>query len=311
MPPRLSRSFSSARVRRAAAAFSKAAARCSSVNWGRATGSSVSSTSLFCLDRVHQPATTTVPTTLRRNLTRPPVSGWKPAAQRRRKPLTGRYPRRRRVPRIGISRVCASAEMASSRDSTLATPGATSARTPARRSDRNSTPICAFRRVARVARHGGSGQIGDLVADPLRGLAHRPGVRAGRAGPPGRPTGSSLAGLGATKVRQGVAGARPARRHRAPGPGRRGLRRPAQRRRGWPRRPPRPIRGSGPARLSRRPAASTMDCATVRAPRRPGSTHGAAARRRPPGWTCGPARTPRARVRRRGPAAGSSEPKPR
>src|SRR5947208_3496715 len=37
VPPRLSRSLSSARARRAAAAFSNAAARCSSVNWGRAT----------------------------------------------------------------------------------------------------------------------------------------------------------------------------------------------------------------------------------------------------------------------------------
>ena len=41
VPPRLSRSFSSARARRAAAAFSNAAARCSSVSWGRATVSSV------------------------------------------------------------------------------------------------------------------------------------------------------------------------------------------------------------------------------------------------------------------------------
>src|SRR5262245_27613475 len=37
VPPRLSRSLSSALARRAAAAFSNAAARCSSVNWGRAT----------------------------------------------------------------------------------------------------------------------------------------------------------------------------------------------------------------------------------------------------------------------------------
>src|SRR5690606_10150741 len=40
VPPRFSRSLSSARARRAAAAFSKAAARCSSVSWGSATMSS-------------------------------------------------------------------------------------------------------------------------------------------------------------------------------------------------------------------------------------------------------------------------------
>src|SRR5947209_334154 len=83
VPPRFSRSLSSARARRAAAAFSNAAARCSSVNWGRATIPPYRSATDFdlCLSWPGSPASGDDRThASRRNLTRPPAGSYKVAA---------------------------------------------------------------------------------------------------------------------------------------------------------------------------------------------------------------------------------------